>query len=295
MPELPEVETIRGSLADLILNLKIKHITVLNPNTFQGDFTKLYGKTVQSVWRRGKVLGVSFGEDQILLFHLKMTGQLILEKSQGAAVRGGHPTGDMENPMPIKSTRVIIEFESPFRLAAGEAGGAKLYFNDQRKFGWIKLVSSEWMVGDSFLSKMGPEPLSSDFTLSLFRNNLNRHPQIAIKAAILDQSVVAGVGNIYASEALYLAGILPSRKVKTLNDLEIKKLHQGIKTSLETGLKYGGSSRSHYVNTDGGKGHYLDYANVYERDNLPCKSCRTLIKKIKISGRGSYFCPECQV
>lgn len=284
MPELPEVETIKLGLQRKITGLTLKNIEVLSPKIFQGDPKDVEGKKVVGVWRRAKILGIDLGSS-VLLFHLKMTGQLIFVGA-GERLIGGHPTEDMKNQMPIKSTRVIFEFND----------GSKLYFNDLRRFGWVKVVdSSEFMVhGEGVLGNLGPEPFDKDFTWEILKKNLFRHKGMPVKVAILDQSVVSGIGNIYASESLFDAQIDPRKKVIDLSDAEFKKLYQGIKKSLETGIKHGGSTRAHFVNIDGEKGYFLDYASVYGRAGQPCKKCQGKIIKIQQAGRGTYFCPSCQ-
>lgn len=281
MPELPEVETIKLFLAKKILGLKVKKVEVLNSKSFLGDYELVEGQEIISVERRAKVLRIQF-KDLELLIHLKMSGQMMLRGKD--LIGGGHPTKDMFGDLPNKSTRVIFDLSD----------GSKLFFNDQRKFGWIKLVDRGQVAGDRFFSKLGPEPLEGEFNWEVLKNNLLRRKKTAIKVAILDQEVVAGVGNIYACEACFLAGIDPRRLVGQLNDEEFKNIFKGIVDSLKTGVKFGGSSKTHYVDPEGKKGSYLHYAFVYGRENQPCKKCGTLIEKIKLGGRGTFYCPKCQ-
>lgn len=308
MPELPEVETIRRGLEKKIVGLTIKNLQVFYPKGVQFKPELVEGKKVLSVWRRAKMLGIDLslrGEEttkqsnnrdrraslaMTLLFHLKMTGQLIYVASnekREARLIGGHPTPDMQNQMPIKSTVAVFEFND----------GSRLYFNDQRRFGWIKLVrSSELGVGsESILGKLGPEPFDPKFTWEILKDNLLKHKSMPIKVAIMDQSVLAGVGNIYASESLFLAKIDPRRKVNSLSDAEFKKLYQGIADSLKLAIEKGGSTRAHFVNVDGERGYFLDYANVYGKSGYSCKAgCKGKVQKIQQAGRGTYFCPSCQ-
>lgn len=292
MPELPEVETIRLGLKNKIIGLKIKSIQILNPKSFIGESQNLVGKQIKSIFRKAKILGIEF-EDIVLLIHLKMSGQLILQEKRGRdkeeSFIGGHPTLDMHGELPNKSTRVIFELENltlhPRRCT--------LYFNDQRKFGWIKVVTSNTLESDKFIKSLGPEPLEKEFSVKVLKEKVAKR-NAPIKVLLLDQSIVSGIGNIYACEACFLAGIDPRKKASSLNDTEIKKLYQGIVKSLQNGIKYGGSSKTHFVNPEGKKGLFLDYARVYSRKNLPCKKCKTKIRKIKLGGRGTYFCPVCQ-
>lgn len=282
MPELPEVETIRLGLQKKIVGLKIKDIEVLSPRTFQGGAKLVHDKKILKIWRKAKILGIDLTGNLTLLFHLKMTGQLIYDN--GKRIVGGHPTLDMVGELPNKSTRVIFIFSD----------NSKLYFNDQRRFGWVKLATNK-EVGDSKLLRgLGPEPLERPFNWKVLKGNLLKRKNMPIKVALMDQSVVSGIGNIYASEACFNAKINPQLKVKELSDKQFKKLHQGIIRSLKDGIKYGGATRAHFVDSEGHKGYFLDYAYVYGRDKHPCKVCGTEIKKIQLGGRGTYFCPKCQ-
>ncbi len=290
MPELPEVEIIKLGLQKKIIGQRIKTIRILNPKTFQDSNGKpfkfaqgLRGQKVLNVWRRAKILGIDLSGDLILLFHLKMTGQLVWMKSENRFV-GGHPTSDMLGNLPNSHTRVIFEFSD----------GSKLYFNDQRRFGWIKMSSKLEFRSEKFFEKLGPEPLEKGFSQKILKENLLKHLSMPIKVAIMDQTVVAGVGNIYASEALFLAQIHPGKKVGLLSDLEIKKLHKGIIKSLQDGIAYRGSTMTHFKDTEGKKGDFLSHAFVYRREGQKCKKCKLTIKKFKIAGRGTYFCPNCQ-
>lgn len=284
MPELPEVETIKLGLQKKTIGLTISNIEVLSPKSFIGKAKDLKNKKIQQVWRRAKILGIDVEGRMTLLFHLKMTGQLIYNPSTrlraSSRFIGGHPTPDMRDKMPNSHTRVIFTFSD----------GSHLYFNDQRKFGWIKIVK----FGEGIPGTLGPEPLTKEFSWQILKTNLLRHKSMPVKVAIMDQSVVSGVGNIYANEACFDAKIDPKTKVKDLDDLQFKKLHSGIIKSLTDGIAHGGSSRAHFVDAEGRKGYFLDYAYVYGRDRKPCKKCGTTIEKIILGGRGSYFCPTCQ-
>lgn len=282
MPELPEVETIKLGLQKKIIGLKIKRVEIISPKSFIGPPKLIEGQIILKVWRRAKLLGIEL--DKItLIFHLKMSGQLVY-KDQGETFIGGHPTEDMLGKMPNPHTRVIFTFDD----------GSKLYFNDMRRFGWIKLVDSSELMVDSSLQNLGPEPLEKDFTWQILRTNLLRHKNMPVKVAILDQSVVSGIGNIYANEACFNAGLDPRKKVGELSDSEFRSLHQGAQKALRDGIKYGGSTRAHFVDAEGRKGYFLDYAFVYGKDKNPCKVCGTKLKKIQLGGRGTYFCPKCQ-
>jgi formamidopyrimidine-DNA glycosylase len=299
MPELPEVETIKRGLESKLVGLTIQKIDISNPKSFQGDEHQLIGATVTGLWRRAKLLGIDLSNGQSLLIHLKMSGQIILvqhsttenPKSRSKRFAGGHPTKDMMEHMPNRSTRVTFtlvsqDFHKPETY--------NLYFNDQRKFGWIKLVPTSELADFDFYSKLGPEPLEKSFTPEVLQQVLSRHPRLPVKVAILDQSAIAGIGNIYASEACFLANLHPNTAVQSLTDSDYTNLHRGIVESLNSSIKYGGSSKHTYVNASGGKGYFLEVANVYDRQNQPCRICNTLIIKTTLAGRGTYFCPKCQ-
>ncbi|MBI4039160.1 bifunctional DNA-formamidopyrimidine glycosylase/DNA-(apurinic or apyrimidinic site) lyase [Candidatus Daviesbacteria bacterium] len=282
MPELPEVETIKLSLEKKIIGLKISKIQINSHKSFIGNPNLVRGRKILNIWRRAKILGMDLSGDMTLLFHLKMTGQLIYEDDQ--RIIGGHPTPDMTGKMPNSHTRVIFSFSD----------GSHLYFNDQRRFGWIRVVNSGKVREDSSLKNLGPEPLEKEFTWVVLKQNLLRRKSIPIKVAIMDQKVVAGVGNIYASEACFNAKIDPRAKVGEMGEKEFKAIYQGMIRAINDGIKYGGSTRAHFVDPEGHKGYFLDYAFVYGRNKHPCKICKTEIKKITLAGRGTYFCPNCQ-
>lgn len=290
MPELPEVETIKLGLQKKIVGLKLNKIQVLSPKSFLGNPNKAERQKIVKVWRRAKLLGIDLGsylkaEDRrltTLLFHLKMTGQLIYD--DGQRLIGGHPTSDMRDQMPNSHTRVIF----------GLSNGSHLYFNDQRRFGWVKIVNRKSLIVNRLLGKLGPEPLEKGFSWQVLKNNLLRRKTQPVKVAIMDQTVVAGVGNIYASEACFDAKIDPRKKIFELCDEEFKSLHKGIIRSLKDGIKHGGSTRAHFVDAQGHKGYFLDYANVYGKSGYKCKSCQSEIKKIQLGNRGTYLCPHCQ-
>ncbi len=290
MPELPEIETIRLGLSKKIVGLTIKKVDVLSPKTFQGKVEEVEGRKVVEVWRRAKILGIDLSGKTTLLFHLKMSGQLVWTRTQNKELRtknrfiGGHPTVDMAGPMPNSHTRVIFIFDND----------SKLYFNDQRRFGWIKVVQSSEFKVQSFFKELGPEPLDKSFTWQVLKQNLLKRKSMAVKVAIMDQKVVSGVGNIYANEACFDAKIDPRTKVKDLTDKDFKSLHRGVTKSLRDGIKYGGSTRAHFVNAEGQKGYFLDYAFVYGKDKEKCRKCSSIIQKIQLDGRGTYFCAKCQ-
>jgi formamidopyrimidine-DNA glycosylase len=289
MPEGPEVETIRRGLELGIVGQTIAGVGVL----FEGSFpagaaeraARLEGAAVTHLARYGKVLALELSSGYALLFHLKMTGQLVLVKADGERFAGGHPTESMAATLPDRSTRVVFEF----------ASGDRLYFNDQRKFGWIKLVPTAEVKLDPLVRRMGPEALGDEFSDSYLAVQLKRHARAPVKAVLLDQSMVAGVGNIYADESLNLACIHPARLAGSLQTAEVKRLWAGVREIMALGIEHGGTSFSHYVNSLGGEGDYLEHARVFRREGQPChEHPGTLVQKIRVAGRGTHICPECQ-
>lgn len=288
MPEGPEVETIRRGLELGIVGQEIAAVEVAFEKSFPvpRDLRDqiVVGARVKHVGRRAKVLMIDLDNEHTMLFHLKMTGQMVLVKADGERYAGGHPSGSMAGELPDRSTRVVFRFVS----------GDVLYFNDQRKFGWIKLMATAEVEQDALVSRLGPEALSPEFTPAYLRRQLERHKRAPIKPTILDQSVVGGVGNIYVDEALHLARLHPKRLAGSLDEDEIGRLHAAIRTIIAAGIEHGGTSFAHYVNSLGGKGDYLEHARVFRRDGQPCPVCGTIIEKIKVAGRGTHVCPRCQ-
>lgn len=288
MPELPEVETVRVGLSELIPGLKITGATSDTPKSFPNapaDVQKfLIGARPVQVRRRAKVLLIDLDNDYSLVIHLKMTGQIVFRSNDDHQKFGaGHPNDSLIGTLPDRSTRVIIEFED-----------AKLFFNDQRKFGWIRLMPTVEIENLDFFKKVGPEPLSAKFTAAQFIERLQRRKNTNIKAALLDQTVIAGIGNIYADECLWGAKIHPATLVKNVSESDLKLLFKEIQFVLRLAIEKGGSTDKNYVNAKGKRGSYLDFARVFRRENLPCPRCGTTIVKSRVAGRGTHTCPVCQ-
>jgi len=287
MPELPEVETIRIGLQRLIIGLTISNVKIKNQKSFIVDKISLTNflvdKKVINIKRRAKILMIDLESKYSLVFHLKMTGQLVFvnQKTRFAA---GHPNDSLINKLPDKSTRVIFTFSN----------GARLYFNDQRKFGWIKLLPTNILNDENFFSHHGPEPLTISFNENELKKQLMNHPNRQIKAVLLDQSSIAGLGNIYVDESLWLAELHPQSLVKSLKNEDFARLYNSIRIVLNKSIKLGGSTDKNYVNAEGQKGSYLQFANVFRKNGQPCPRCGSVILKQKISGRGTHFCPNCQ-
>lgn len=284
MPELPEVETIRIGLANLLpgkIIKKVEHDWAKSFPNSTADVKKfLIGAKITDVRRRAKVLIIDLSSKYSLITHLKMTGQLVFvgKKRFGA----GHPSDSLIVKLPDKSTRVTTDF----------ADGDKLFFNDQRKFGWMRLLPTIEVPEIDFMKKLGPEPLEDAFTSDIFIERINRRQNSPIKAVILDQAVLAGVGNIYADESLWLAKIHPATPVKKIPKNKRILLYRAIREILMFSIKNGGSSDKNYVNAEGEKGSYLKFAQVFRRDGQTCLRCDTEIIKIRVAGRGTHICPK---
>lgn len=281
MPELPEVETLKRELSRVLVGKKFKDIKVLNkksvaplsPKVFR---SKLTDQKIQSVDRRAKMLIINLTGPLSLAVHLKMTGQLIFMPKKGPVVIGGHPED------PEKYTRILFTFST----------GERLRFNDLRKFGWVRLIDDDGVA--ALVGPVGVEPLSKNFSSTKLAEIIKRYPKRTIKQILLDQTLIAGIGNIYADEACFLSGILPTRPASKIKDTEIVKLRNAIVFVLKLSISKKGTSSKNYVRSDGTRGGFVPYLKVYGRAGEPCKTCDTPIKKIRHRGRGTHFCSKCQ-
>ncbi|KKT68748.1 MAG: Formamidopyrimidine-DNA glycosylase [Microgenomates group bacterium GW2011_GWC1_44_37] len=280
MPELPEVETIRRQLSEVLLGKVIKNVIVLRDKSFDGDPNSLTGRKIKEVSRKSKVLEIFFHEEkEMVIVHLKMDkGNLLHER-----IVGGHPSPDWVNELPSKHTRVVWNFTD----------GSRLYFNDMRVFGWMKMVNRNEYEKE--IRKTAPDITDKDFTADFLFNLLKRSRK-AVKLVLLDQDRVGGLGNIYVNEALYLAGINPLRSADSLSDDEVKQLHSAAIKVINLGIRYGGASAADekFVNISGLGGKYQDHFLVYQRAGEKCRRCGSLIEKMKVGGRGTFYCPKCQ-
>jgi len=286
MPELPEVETVRIGLSTLLIGNVITGVEFDTPKSFpnaSADVNKfLIGAKVVTIARRGKALLIELSTKYSLVVHLKMTGQLVYVGKERFGA--GHPTSSLVGQLPDKSTRVTLKLDN----------GAQLFFNDQRKFGWMRLIPTAEVPNIDFFKKLGPEPLAADFSAKDFAARLKKRPNTNIKAALLDQTVIAGVGNIYADESLWGAKIHPKTLVKNLSMQKLNKLFDELVYVLKLSIEKGGSTDKNYVNAEGKKGSYLSFARVFRREGKPCPRCSTTIIKTRVAGRGTHLCPFCQ-
>lgn len=287
MPELPEVETVKRGLLKLIVGKNVLAASSDNLKSFPNSPTDvqefLVGAKVTDVRRRAKVLMIDLSTKYSLVIHLKMTGQLVfVDKTDRFGA--GHPNDSLVGSLPDKSTRVDIQF----------LDGSHLFFNDQRKFGWVRLMPTDEIKDIDFMKRVGPEPLEESFTVEQFIARFKRRGKTTIKAALLDQSVIAGIGNIYADESLWAAKINPKRSVDSISVSEFEKLYKEIRSVLELSIEKGGSTNRNYVNAEGKKGSYMDFARVFRREGQACPRCGAEIIKLRVAGRGTHICPECQ-
>lgn len=297
MPELPEVETIRRDLSAAIIGRRVIAVDLLSPKTAKNDaaffVSALMGREFAEVNRFGKLLALRLkkkgGEREhiFLLIHLKMTGQLILDTGKNK-LAGGHSLSEnsfaaaVGGELPNKHTRAIIVF----------TGGYKLFFNDLRKFGYLKIVNQS-ELDKIVASGYGPEPLTPVFTANHLAAIVKKR-QTSIKAVLLNQKLIAGLGNIYVDESLFRSGIRPERPASSLLATEIKKLFQAINQVIELAIANRGTTFSNYVDSAGKKGNFSQLLQVYGRGGQPCFSCRGVITKCKLAGRGTHFCQNCQ-
>ena len=274
MPELPEVETVRRSLEE-----KLRGLTIIDAGVYLEKIIKepvsvdtfkeiVIGKKIERLDRIGKYLLLHLSDSYVIVIHLRMTGQLLYAAQYEDIT---------------KHTHIIFKLDNDYQLR----------FVDIRQFGTIYLLKEDELKTIKGLAALGPEPLSEDFTVALLSEKLSKKTK-KIKQVLLDQDVVAGLGNIYADEVLFDSGILPDRRANTLTEDEINKLYQSIVQVIKEAISHRGTSFRDYVDGDGEKGGHQDYLQVYRRTDQPCSRCQCHIKREKIAGRSSHFCPGCQ-
>jgi len=263
MPELPEVETICRQLKKVLAGQKIKGL--------QGCSLQVGGKRILGVRRKAKMIIIELSGGKSLLIHLKMTGQLVYDENVKLKTKNEKQ----------KYTRAIFELER-----------GRLLFNDLRKFGWIKIMQNEKLKAQN--EKLPPDVVDKEFTLEYLEKILKSSGQ-AVKIVLMDQAKMGGIGNIYANEILFCAGIDPRRPANTCG-LQVRNLQGCIKKVINRGIKYGGSTASdeNYVNARGEPGKFQEHFLVYEQEGKKCSRCKGKIIKVKLGGRGTYYCPKCQ-
>jgi len=275
MPELPEVETVKIALSPAITGKRIRNITInrydLRFPIPQNFIEMTQGQYVTKTTRRGKYILITLKEQHTIILHLGMSGRI-------------HIHSDPHTHILQKHDHVILEMED----------GCTVIFNDPRRFGMLLLADKGQKVSTHPLfAKMGPEPLGDDFNGSILAEKL-KGKTATIKSALLDQRVVSGIGNIYACEALFISGIHPERKAKTIKSQEIERLADAIKSTLQKAIEAGGSSLKDYQHTDGSLGYFQTMLNVYDREGQPCRSCKSPVQRMLQSGRSTFYCASCQ-
>ena len=290
MPELPEVETIRRGLVQRVLKKKIRGVEIRAEKVVKNDpkefIRTLTGNTFTKIDRRGKLLilhlrGVKRAEKpRFLLIHMKLTGQLIYQQGE-TLVAGGHYAPSLAHPLPHRHTRVIFEF----------ADGSRLFFNDLRKFGVLKIVDRA--ARDLVLAAYGVEPLSREFTWERFQKALGRR-QAPLKAVLRNQALIAGLGNIYVEEVAWHARVSPSRRVARLTETERKNLFRAIPKVLIEAIAWGGTTFRHFRNSQGKEGNYSDRLRAYGRSRKACRRCGGVMVRTTVAQRGTTYCPRCQ-
>jgi formamidopyrimidine-DNA glycosylase len=304
MPELPEVHTVVHELKRKIRNRRISFVDILLPKIiFLGPKTipnirsrdlkavsvfqrRLKGKKIIDVSRRAKIILIYFSGKEVLLIHLKMTGQLIFlpKKEEQKKVRLLNIKDYPKTTLPAKWTHAIFRFTD----------GSKLFFNDMRQFGYLRLIEEKELDEVTELKNFGPEPLSKNFTFGLFKEIIDKRPKALIKIFLMDQRSISGIGNIYSDEILYYAKILPQRTSATLKRQELKRLYEGTIKILKQAITSKGSSVGDFVRPSGEWGAYGSLHKVYGRKGEKCKACKTVIQSVFINGRTASFCPKCQ-
>lgn len=282
MPELPEVETIARRLQEIVVGKTFAGLDVYHPKSFTGQEQQVLGHVIQDVTRRAKYIRFQLDNDLSLVTHLKMTGQLIFIDPAGERVGGGHPTADWTRDLPSKHTRIAYTF----------ADGSHLFFNDQRIFGWMRMMDQP--AWQQVLSKLGPDINDPSLSASYLQSKLSRR-SIPIKQALMTNEIVCGIGNIYASDILNKSQINPFTPSSKIPLEKLELILSNAQTIIARAIELGGTTfDGKYVGVDGMSGGYQDEALAYGRENQKCYNCGATIIKTKIAGRGTYYCPECQ-
>ena len=283
MPELPEVETIRRIVDGELTGRTLSDVELTLPKLLREsplpDLDLLVGRTMRGTGRRAKVLITHWSGGLSVLTHFKLAGQLAVVRPDGRRIVAGHPVPDPDGPLPHKATHLTLKFDD----------GTIVYYSDIRQFGWWRVMPSD-MVPDALAAfRFGPEGTGDEgFDADALAARLAQR-RIAVKPALLDQRVVAGLGNIYVDEALHRARIHPGRSASSLDSREIARLHEAIGWALDRGIEQGGAAirRGIAYPRDG-------FPAVHARKDEPCMICETPIDKVRLGGRGTYYCPVCQ-
>ena len=294
MPELPEVETIRRDLEKKIINKKIVDVEILNKKTVHGNnqvfLDILKNNKIKRIERIGKLIIFDLADGKNFLFvHLKMTGQLIYTRADTKIIAAGGHSEEWGKPRHI--TEKFDSFNKYARVIITFVDKTRLYFNDLRVFGYMKIDNK--IAKDKIIKDFGIEPFTENFTLNNFAN-IFENRRISLKAILLNQKLIAGIGNIYADEICFRAKIRPDKSVSILTKQEMNKLYLAIPHILKKAIKNRGTTFNNYVDAEGRRGSFVRYLQVYGRGGQDCKKCRGQLKKIKLSGRGTVYCETCQ-
>jgi formamidopyrimidine-DNA glycosylase len=283
VPELPEVESLVRDLSPFVVGRVIQSVEVHKPKLFNATpgltLEDLFGRRIERLWRRGKLTVWELSDGLSLVVHLKLAGQIVDVAPDGHELaHGGHPVPMWGSPLPHKSTHVVFCLDD----------GSVLYLTDIRQFARIHLMPNDQVAAFLKHQKLGPEPLTRRFKAKEFGLKLRRR-SIPLKTTIMDQSVVGGIGNIYADESLWRAKLHPLRVASSLSDAEVTRLHRAIRAVLDYAVREGAAFVPH------GKAiSDRDFPYCHGRAGSPCPRCRTIIQKEWVGGRGTHFCPQCQ-
>ncbi len=281
MPELPEVETLKLGLQRYIIGHKILEVEVRDKKVFQANEKDIIDTKIKTVRRFAKVISIELSNGKSLVIHIKLTGQLIyrgpnLKIKTELSKKAG-------SQLPSKHTRVIFKLDKK----------GFLYYNDLRKFGWIRVMQTKKVETQGFVSKLGPEPFGK-LTFQKFKEILSKS-KTYIKVLLMNQEKIGGVGNIYANDALWLARINPKRAANSLPEKEMKELYDSLLEVLKEGIKYGGASELQFVTAEGKEGGYQDHFLAYGQQGKLCPRCKKeKFVKFYMGGRGTYYCSICQ-
>lgn len=283
MPELPEVETIARRLNTVLVGQKIMAVEVKRAKSWPQSSAPVIGQTISQVGRRAKIILIQLANELTLAIHLKMTGQLVVVDAHHQPISGGgHPTADWAQHLPGSHTRVIITLET----------GSQLFFNDQRLFGWIKIWGPTELATE--LASYGPDANQPAFNAGYLAAKI-AHRRVPIKQLLMDNKIVAGIGNIYASEALFKARISPFLPANTLTQTQIENIVTASQQVIAQAIAAGGTTfDGHYLNAQGQPGNYQHQLKVYGRDGQNCLVCGQLIAARRLGGRNTFYCPHCQ-
>ncbi|WP_119325982.1 DNA-formamidopyrimidine glycosylase [Companilactobacillus musae] len=273
MPEMPEVETVRRGLIAQVKGHKIMNVEIRYPDLITGDVNQFIefttGATITDIGRRAKFLLIHLDNGYTIISHLRMEGRYRISADPSAIDKHSHAIFTLDN-------------------------GKKMIYNDVRKFGRMQLWNTDQLEENKSIKKLGPEPLSAAFTFTNLKPRIMRHHK-DIKTVLLDQSVMSGLGNIYVDEVLWKVKIHPETPANHLSDEDIQNIIETSNQEMKTAIEAGGSTVRSYIDATGHKGNMQNSLKVYGKEGTPCPRCGTEIEKIKVGGRGTHFCPKCQV